>query len=318
MIGTGFPWAEFLPRDGQVKAVQIDIDPAMLSLRYPADVNLHGDAAETLKQLMPLLVAKKDRSWRDTIAAGLDAWWKKLEARAMTSAQPVNPQRVVWEMSPLLPADAIVTSDSGSCANWFARDYRVKRGQSASLSGGLASMGAAVPYAIGAKFAHPSRPVVALVGDGAMQMNNMAELITAQKYWKDWADPRLIVCVFNNEDLNEVTWEQRVMEGNPRFEATQSIPNFAYARFAEMLGFKGIYVDTPDALRPAWEEALASDRPVVLEVKTDPEVVPLPPHVTLKEARGFISSVLKGDEGSRHVIAETAAQVLNAITGKKE
>jgi pyruvate dehydrogenase (quinone) len=318
MVGTGFPWAEFLPKDGQVKAVQIDIDPAMLSLRYPADVNLHGDAAETLKQLMPLLVAKKDRSWRDTIATGLDAWWKKLEARAMTSAQPVNPQRVVWEMSPLLPADAIVTSDSGSCANWFARDYRVKRGQSASLSGGLASMGAAVPYAIGAKFAHPSRPVVALVGDGAMQMNNMAELITAQKYWKDWADPRLIVCVFNNEDLNEVTWEQRVMEGNPRFEASQSIPNFPYARFAEMLGFKGIYVDTPDALRAAWQQALASDRPVVLEVKTDPEVAPLPPHLTLKEARGFISSVLKGDEGSRHVIAETAAQVLNAITGKKE
>jgi pyruvate dehydrogenase (quinone) len=318
MIGTGFPWAEFLPRDGQVKAVQIDIDAAMLSLRYPADVNLHGDAAETLKQLMPLLVARKDSSWRDTIAADLDAWWKKLEARAMTSAQPVNPQRVVWEMSPLLPADAIVTSDSGSCANWFARDYRVKRGQSASLSGGLASMGAAVPYAIGAKFAHPSRPVVALVGDGAMQMNNMAELITAQKYWKDWADPRLIVCVFNNEDLNEVTWEQRVMEGNPRFEATQSIPNFPYARFAEMLGFKGIYVDTPEALGPAWQQALASDRPVVLEVKTDPEVVPLPPHLTLKEARGFISSVLKGDAGSRHVIAETAAQVLNALTGKKE
>jgi pyruvate dehydrogenase (quinone) len=318
MIGTGFPWAEFLPKDGQVKAVQIDIDPAMLSLRYPADVNLHGDASETLKQLIPLLVPKKDGSWRETIAADLDAWWKKLEARAMTSAQPVNPQRVVWEMSPLLPSDAIVTCDSGSCANWFARDYRIKQGQLASLSGGLASMGAAVPYAIGAKFAHPSRPVVALVGDGAMQMNNMAELITVQKYWKDWADPRLIVCVFNNEDLNEVTWEQRVMEGNPRFEATQSIPNFAYARFAEMLGFKGIYVDTPDALRSAWQQALASDRPVVLEVKTDPEVVPLPPHVTLKEARGFISSVLKGDAGSRHVIAETAAQVLNAFTGKKE
>jgi pyruvate dehydrogenase (quinone) len=318
MVGTGFPWAEFLPKDGQAKAVQIDIDPAMLSLRYPVDVNLHGDAAETLKQLVPLLVPKTDRSWRDTIAADLGAWWKKLEARAMTSAQPVNPQRVIWEMSPLLPADAIVTSDSGSCANWFARDYRVKQGQLASLSGGLASMGAAVPYAIGAKFAFPSRPVVALVGDGAMQMSNMAELITAQKYWKDWADPRLIVCVFNNEDLNEVTWEQRVMEGNPRFEATQSIPNFPYARFGEMLGFKGIYVDTPDALRSAWQQALASDRPVVLEVKTDPEVVPLPPHVTVKEARGFISSVLKGDPGSRHMIAETAAQVLNAFTGKKE
>jgi pyruvate dehydrogenase (quinone) len=318
MVGTGFPWAEFLPRDGKVRAVQIDIEPAMLSLRYPAEVNLHGDAAETLKLLMPLLVPKKDRAWRETIETGLNAWWKKLEARAMTEARPVNPQRVVFEMSPLLPQDAIVTSDSGSCANWYARDYRVKQGQAASLSGGLASMGAAVPYAIAAKFAHPSRPVVALVGDGAMQMNNMAELITVQKYWKDWTDPRLIVCVFNNEDLNEVTWEQRVMEGNPRFAATQSIPNFAYARFAEMLGFKGIYVDTPGVLQSAWQQALASDRPVVLEVKTDPDVVPLPPHVTLKEARGFLSSIGKGDPGSGHVIAETAAQVMNAFIGKKE
>jgi pyruvate dehydrogenase (quinone) len=318
MIGTGFPWAEFLPKDGKVKAVQIDIEPAMLSLRYPVDVNLHGDATETLKLLIPLLVPKKDRSWRKTIETGIDAWWKKLEARAMTDAKPVNPQRVVWEMSPLLPPDTIVTSDSGSCANWYARDYRVKPGQSASLSGGLASMGAAVPYAIAAKFAHPSRPVVALVGDGAMQMNNMAELITVQKYWQDWSDPRLIVCVFNNEDLNEVTWEQRVMEGNPRFAATQSIPNFPYARFADMLGFKGIYVDTPELLRSAWQQALASDRPVVLEVKTDPDVVPLPPHVTLKEARGFLSSIAKGDAGSGGVIAETASQVLNAFIGKKE
>ena len=213
----------------------------------------------------------------------------------MADANPVNPQRVVWEMSPLLPANAIVTSDSGSCANWFARDYRVQQGQCASLSGGLASMGAAVPYAIGAKFAHPDRPVIALVGDGAMQMNNMAELITVQKYWKRWADPRWIVCVFNNQDLNEVTWEQRVMEGNPKFDASQDIPDFAYAKFGEMLGFKGIFVDSPDRLASAWQEALSSDRPVVLEVKTDPEVVPLPPHVTLKQARGFMSSMVKGD-----------------------
>ena len=227
----------------------------------------------------------------------MGAWWKKLEGRAKADAKPVNPQRVVWEMSPLLPANAIITSDSGSCANWFARDYRVQQGQSASLSGGLASMGAAVPYAIGAKFAHPDRPVIALVGDGAMQMNNMAELITVQKYWKRWADPRWIVCVFNNQDLNEVTWEQRVMEGNPRFDASQDIPDFAYAKFGEMLGLKGIFVDSPDRLASAWQEALSSDRPVVLEVKTDPDVAPLPPHLTLKEARGFMSAMAKGDGG---------------------
>src|SRR3954466_195049 len=218
MIGTGFPWAEFLPKDEKVRAVQIDIDASMLSLRFPAEVNLHGDAAETLRLLNPKLKRKTDRGWRETIEKGVDAWWKKLERRAKADADPVNPQRVVWEMSPLLPDNAIVTSDSGSWANWYARDYRVQQGQRASLSGGLASMGAAVPYAIAAKLAHPERPVIALVGDGAMQMNNMAELITIEKYWRQWPDARLIVCVFNNEDLNEVTWEQRVMEGDPKYE----------------------------------------------------------------------------------------------------
>jgi pyruvate dehydrogenase (quinone) len=317
MIGTGFPWAEFLPKDEKVRAVQIDIDPSMLSLRFPAEVNLHGDAAETLRLLNPLLLRKDDRGWREGIEKGVDGWWKKLEQRARADADPVNPQRVVWEMSPLLPADAIVTSDSGSCANWYARDFRIQRGQSASLSGGLASMGAAVPYAIGAKFAFPNRPVIALVGDGAMQMNNMAELITVQKYWKQWPDPRWIVCVFNNEDLNEVTWEQRVMEGDPKFLATQVIPNFPYARFGEMLGFKGIFVDRPDDLHGAWQEALSADRPVVLEVKTDPDVAPLPPHVTLKEARAFVTSLVKGDPSAGHVIADTARQVLGKFLHKE-
>ncbi|WP_413724243.1 thiamine pyrophosphate-requiring protein [Sodalis sp. RH16] len=313
MIGTGFPWAEFLPADGQARAVQIDIDPSMLGLRYPVEVNLHGDAGETLRALLPLLRHKDDRRWQENIALGVKAWWLKLEDRAMAEAHPVNPQRVVWEMSPLLPENAIVTSDSGSCANWFARDYRVKQGQRASLSGGLACMGAAVPYAIAAKFAHPSSPVVALVGDGAMQMNNMAELITIKKYWQRWQDPRLIVCVFNNEDLNQVTWEQRVMEGNPRYPATQSVPDVGYARFAESLGLKGIFVDDPARLYGAWVEALSADRPVVLEVKTDPEVAPLPPHITLEQAKAFMSSMAKGDRGAGKVIADTAHQILHGI-----
>ena len=238
MVGTGFPWSEFLPKDGAAHAVQIDIKASMLSLRYPADVNLHGDAAETLKALLPLIRRKDDRDWAKKIEANIAGWWKKLEGRAKADANPVNPQRVVWEMSPLLPANAIVTSDSGSCANWFARDYRVQQGQSASLSGGLASMGAAVPYAIGAKFAHPDRPVIALVGDGAMQMNNMAELITVQKYWKRWADPRWIVCVFNNQDLNEVTWEQRVMEGNPDSMPPRTFPTSPTPNSARCSGSK--------------------------------------------------------------------------------
>jgi pyruvate dehydrogenase (quinone) len=317
MIGTGFPWSEFLPKDGAVRAVQIDIDPAMLSLRYPCEVNLHGSAAETLRLLVPLLEAKKNHAWRRQIEGWLKDWWEVLEARAKTRAHPVNPQRVVWEMSPRLPDNAIVTSDSGSCANWYARDYRVKRGQMASLSGGLASMGAAVPYAIAAKFAHPDRPVVALVGDGAMQMNNLAELITIAKYRERWADPRLIVCVFNNQDLNEVTWEQRVMNGNPRFDASQDIPDVRYSQFAELIGLKGIYVDRPGDLAGAWEAALAADRPVVLEVKTDPEIAPLPPHITLKEAKKFMFAMTKDDDAA-HVVRDTARQVINAVLQKND
>jgi pyruvate dehydrogenase (quinone) len=315
MVGTGFPWSEFLPKTGAARAVQIDIDPAMLSLRYPCEVNLHGDAAETLRLLLPMLIQKSDRSWRETIEGSMRDWWQTLEARALTNAHPVNPQRVVWEMSPRLPDNAIVTSDSGSCANWYARDYRVKAGQMCSLSGGLASMGAAVPYAFGAKFAHPDRPVIALVGDGAMQMNNMAELITIAKYRDRWADPRLVTCVFNNEDLNEVTWEQRVMNGNPRYDASQDIPDVRYSQFAEQIGLKGLFVDDPDDVGAAWDEALAADRPVVLEVKTDREIAPLPPHISIKEAKAFMFSMSK-DEDAGHVIKDTARQVVNAVLGK--
>lgn len=313
MIGTGFPWAEFLPADGQARAVQIDIAPEMLGLRYPVEVNLHGDARETLRALLPLLDQQANREWQNGIVAGMESWHETVKGRALASADPVNPQRVVYEMSPRLPADAIVTSDSGSCANWYARDWQVKRGQRGSLSGGLASMGAAVPYAIAAKFAHPTRPVVALVGDGAMQMNNMAELITVQKYWQRWADPRLVICVFNNEDLNEVTWEQRVMEGNPRFPTTQSLPDVPYARFAELLGLTGIFVDDPEQLGAAWDRALAAHRPVVLEVKTDPNVAPLPPHVTIEQAKAFLSSMAKGDRGAAQVVADTARQIIGGL-----
>jgi pyruvate dehydrogenase (quinone) len=313
MVGSGFPYSEFLPKEGSARGVQIDIEAGMLSIRFPMEVGLIGDAAETLRALLPRLQQNADRSWRDSVEAGMREWWKTLEGRAEQKANPVNPQRVAWELSPLLPDRVIISSDSGACANWFARDLKMRRGMNASLSGGLASMGAAVPYAIAAKFAHPDRPVIALVGDGAMQMNNMAELITVAKYWRDWTDHRWIVCVFNNEDLNQVTWEQRIINGDPKFEASQKIPNVPYARFAEMIGLRGIYVDDPDLLSSAWQQALASDVPVVLEVKTDPEVPPLPPHVTLQQARHFSEALLKGDPDQSGVIKGTARQVLESI-----
>jgi len=302
-----------LPKEGQARGVQIDLAPDMLSLRYPMEVNLVGDAAETLRALLPLLQQKRDSRWRRGIENSTVEWWKTLEDRAMAAADPINPQRVAWELSPRLPDRVILTSDSGSCANWYARDLKIRRGMMASLSGGLASMGAAVPYAIAAKFAHPDRPVVSLVGDGAMQMNNMAELITIAKYWRRWSDPRCVICVFNNEDLNQVTWEQRVMEGDPKFDASQQIPNVPYHRFAELIGLKGIYVDRPDALGAAWDEALAADRPVVLEAKTDPEVPPLPPHITFEEAKHFTEALVAGDPREGSVIKETARQVLASI-----
>ena len=313
MVGSSFPYAEFLPPPGQARGVQIDIKPGMLSIRYPMEVPLMGDSAETLQALLPLLEQKTDASWRGTVEANVAAWWKEAENRAMAKAHPVNPQRVAWELSPRLPERAIVTSDSGTCANWFARDIKIRRGMMCSLSGGLASMGAAVPYAIAAKVAHPDRPVVALVGDGAMQMNNMAELITVGKYFRRWSNKTWVCCVFNNEDLNQVTWEQRVQEGDPKFEATQVIPNVPYHRFAELIGLKGIYVDDPERVGAAWGEALASPVPVVLEVKTDPEVPPLPPHITLEQVKKFTSMLWKGDPEERHLLADTARQVLSSI-----
>ena len=312
MIGSGFPYAEFLPEEGKARAVQIDIDPTMLSIRYPAEVNLHGDSAETLRLLLPLLEQKAD-DWRRHVEGQVIDSWKVLENRALQPANPINPQRVAWDLSPQLPIDAIVTSDSGSCANWYARDLKVRRGQMFSLSGGLASMGAAVPYAIAAKFAHPERPVIAMVGDGAMQMNNMAELITVAKYWRLWKDPRWIVCVFNNGDLNQVTWEQRIMEGNPKFDATQQIPDVPYHRFAQLIGLTGIYCDDPERVGEAWREALAAERPVLLEFKTDPEVPPLPSHITLEQAKSFMSTIVKGDPKEGSMLAGVARQVLSSI-----
>jgi len=319
MIGSGFPWAEFLPKAGKARGVQIDIKADMLSLRYPMEVNLQGDAKETLRALLPLLEHKKHTGWRQKITKWKKDWNETIEDRALVSAHPVNPQRPFHEASKRLPANAILTADSGTTADWYARDIKVKRGMMGSLSGSLASMGAAVPYAIGAKFAHPDRPVVTFVGDGAMQMNNMAELITVAKYWERWSDHRWIVCVFNNEDLNQVTWEQRVMEGNPKFNASQQIPNVPYHKFAELIGLKGIYVDTPEALAPAWDQALAADRPVVLDVKTDPEVPPLSPHITFEQVRNLSEALFKVDPHEGGIIKDTARQVLSSILpGVKE
>ena len=302
MVGSSFPYSEFLPKEGQARGVQIDIDGRMLSIRYPMEVSLVGDSRETLRSLLPLLQRKQDRGWRKKIEDSLTKWWKVLEARAKNPADPINPQLVFWELSPRLPDRCIITSDSGSSADWFARDLKLRRGMMASLSGNLATMGPGVPYAIAAKFAHPDRPVIACVGDGAMQMNGINELITIAKYWMRWTDPRLIIMVLNNRDLNQVTWEQRVFEGDPKFEASQDVPDFPYAGYARSLGLDGVRVSRPEDVGPAWDQALAADRPFVYEAVTDPSVPPLPPHITVQQARRFATSMIKGDPDAGDVI----------------
>ncbi|MGI9049421.1 MAG: thiamine pyrophosphate-requiring protein [Rubrobacteraceae bacterium] len=316
MVGSSFPYSEWLPPEGQARGVQIDIDGTMIGIRYPMEVNLVGDAGETLKALIPHLQRKQDRSWRKDIEYGVDRWWRILEDRAMESADPLNPQRVFHELSPRLPERCILTGDSGSGTNWWARHLKVREGMLAALSGTLATMGPGVPYAIAAKFAYPDRPVIATVGDGAMQMIGNAAMNDVVKYWHRWEDPRLIILVLHNNDLNQVTWEQRVMAGDPKLEASQVLPDFPFARYAELLGFKGIRVDKPDDVGPAWDEALAADRPVVYEAITDPEVPPLPPHIRLEQAEGITQAMLKGDPASVKIALQSVKGKLDEFTNR--
>jgi pyruvate dehydrogenase (quinone) len=308
MVGSSFPYSEFLPEEGQARGVQIDIDGKMLGIRYPMEVNLVGDSAETLRALLPRLDQKPDRSWRQKIEREVAEWWNLMEQRAQLDAEPLNPQLVFHELSKRLPDGAILAADSGSAANWFARDIKIRTGMMASLSGTLATMGPGVPYALAAKFTHPNRPVFALVGDGAMQMNGINELITMAKYRDQWPDQRLIVLVLNNRDLNQVTWEQRAMAGDPKFAGSQELPDFPYARYAELLGLEGIRVDRPEQVGSAWDRALTADRPVVIEAITDPEVPPLPPHITLEQAKAMSSALVAGDENAGRIIKQAFKQ----------
>lgn len=314
MIGTSFPYAEWLPEEGQCRAVEINIDGRMIGMRYPVDAHLVGDAKETLKQLIPLLRSKEDRSWRARIETEVARWWRILDERAHEPAEPMNPQLVAHELSPRLPDNVILTADSGSATNWWARHLRLRAGMRASLSGNLATMGPGTPYAIAAKFAYPHLPVIAMVGDGAFQMNGMAEMITVKRYWERWSNPTLVVCVFNNQDLNQVTWEQRAMAGDPRFVGSQYIPDVPYAQFAELLGLKGIRCAEPDRMGQCWEEALAAERPVVLEVQVSADVPPVPPHIPWELAKKSATAVLKGDPEGPAIVKQGIKQKVREIT----
>lgn len=303
-VGSNFPYSEFLPPYGQARAVQIDIDPHMVGLRYPYEVNLVGDAAATLRRLLPLLTRKEDRIWQHSVITGVERWRTVMKRRAGLAADPVNPEYVAHALDALLPDDAMITSDAGSVATWYARHLTMRPAMRASLSGTLASMGSAVPYAIGAKFAHPDRPAIALVGDGAMQMNGLAELVTVAKYAGEWTDPRLVVGVWNNQDLNQVSWELRAMGGTAPFAPSQAIPDVPYAAFARSLGLDGVRVTDPDEVEEAWRGALASDTPTVLDFRTDPDVPPIPPHSTWDQIESTLASLAQGDGHRGHVVAQ--------------
>lgn len=318
MVGSSFPYSEFLPKEGQARGIQIDINGKMLGLRYPMELNLQGDSKESLKALLPLLKRKEDRSWREGIEKNIEEWWKVIEARAMNSADPINPERVFWELSKLLPDNCILSSDSGTSADWFARDIKIRKGMRASLSGNLATMCPGVPYAIAAKFAHPDKMSIALVGDGAMQMLGNNGVITISKYWKRWSDPRLMIVVLNNRDLNQVTWEQRVMEGNPKFEASQDVPDFPYAEYAKMLGLDGIKIDKEEDIVPSLEYAFKLNRPVIIDVYTDPSVPPLPPHISFKQAKNFMFSMTKGDPDAWDMMKQSWKDVIENFIPHKE
>lgn len=309
MVGSSFPYSEFLPKEGQAKAVQIDIDGKMLGIRYPMTLNLQGDSKATLQALIPYLKRKEDRNWRKGIEENIDKWWKILEKRAHTSADPINPQYVYWELSKRLPDDCILSADSGSTAAWFARDLKIRKGMKASLSGNLATMCPGMPYTIAAKFAYPDRVAIGLIGDGAMQMLGINGLITVAKYWKTWSDPRMIILVLNNRDLNMVSWEQRVMIGDAKFDSSQDVPDFAYDEYAKLLGLEGIRIDNPANLADALDTAMMVPKPVVLNVYTDPNVPMTPPHVNLKQMKSFSSAIFHGDSDAWDMVKQTVKDV---------
>ncbi|MGW2834483.1 thiamine pyrophosphate-requiring protein [Streptomyces sp. NPDC001286] len=318
-IGSSFPYTQFMPEFGKARGVQIDIDPHMVGMRYPYEVNLVGDAKATLERLIPLIDPARGPEWYDTVCDNVTRWRGVMERRAQLSADPINPEYVTHALDALLPENVIITSDSGSAANWYARHLTMRPGMRSSLSGTLATMGPGVPYAIGAKFAHPDRPAIALVGDGAMQMNGLAEMITAAKYRHAWEDPRLIVAVYNNRDLNQVTWEMRAMEGAPSFLPSQEIPDVQYAAFARSLGLTGVRVEKPEDVEAGWRAGLEADGPAVIEFLTDPAVPPIPPHATWEQMEATAASILKGDADRGSMIKQgLKAKMQEFLTGHEK
>jgi len=306
-LGTNYPYSQFLPESGQARAIQVDLKPEQMGLRYPTELNLWGDVKAVLTALIPHLDQKTDLSWQNTVADEMVEWENEMEAQAMLSYHDgVNPRRVYHELNKRLPANAIVTADAGSTADWYGHHIRLRRGMLGDLSGRLATMLAAMPYAVAAKFAYSDRPVICTIGDGAFQMLGMNELITIKKYMKEWDDPQLIIMVLHNNDLTQVSWEMRTEDANPVWSTSQDVESVDYAGWAELLGFTGIRVTSDDEVEAAWDAAFANRGITLIDAYTSKNVPPLPPHITFEFAKNTAEALLKGDPDRMNVIRDSA------------
>jgi pyruvate dehydrogenase (quinone) len=308
IVGCNDPWTEFYPKPGQARTIQIDVEPRVFGSKYPVEVALAGDAATTLRELLPLLSRRDDRGWSDQVRQYVERWNALAEKSIQAAVAGANPEFVVHALNEHLPADARVAVDVGSSTYWYAKHLRLPPGVPAHVSGYLACMGCAMPYGIAAKLDAPQRPVVALIGDGAMQMNGLLELITVAHRWQQWEDPRFVVLVLHNRDLSEVSWEQREMEGDPRFPDSQSVPDFPYADYAELLGLQGIRVTTSAEAPDAWRAAFRADRPTVIEAVIDAAVPLLPPNMPDEKAGKVFDAVSQEPGGG--VVRERIEQHL--------
>ncbi len=294
MVGSSFPYIEFLPKPGQARGVQVDIDPIRIGLRYNMECGLVGDTKRTLQALIPRLKRKKDRRFLEKAQKGMKDWWKLMEKRGTMPDLPMNPQVVAWELGKLLKDDAIVASDSGTIATWWARQIKARKGQMFSLSGTLASMANGLPYAIAAQVAFPKRQVVAFVGDGGFSML-MADFATAVKYRLP-----IKVVIIKNNSLGQIKWEQMVFLGNPEYGC--DLHPIDFVAFARACGGEGYRIENPKDCRDIMREALSRPGPVVVEAVVDPHIPPMPAKIKAEQAKHFAESLAKGEPHAGEIV----------------
>jgi pyruvate dehydrogenase (quinone) len=298
MVGTSFPYLEFMPKPGQAKGVQIDINPQRIALRYPVEVGLVGDSKTVLSRLIPLLQRKEDRGFLKMAQAGMKDWWERMEKQATRMDKPMKPQVAAWELGKRLRNDAIVSCDSGTIATWWARHIPARKGQMHSLSGTLATMAPGLPYTLAAQVAYPDRQCIAFVGDGGFSML-MADFVTAVKYKLP-----IKVVIIKNDTLGQIKWEQMVFLGNPEYGV--GLQPIDFAEFAHACGGVGFTVDDPKACGETIEQFLNAPGPAILQAVVDPLEPPMPGKIKAEQALHFAESLARG-EPNRGKIALTVA-----------